>query len=228
ALVCNDSNACTQDSCNPASGCVFNPTPLNGTSCNDGNLCTQTDTCNAGTCVGSNPIVCNDSNGCTQDSCNPASGLCVFNPTPLNGTACNDGQLCTIGDACSNGTCTGSPAPDGDSDGQCNAADNCPYVANPGQEDAGGVGLAIPDGIGNVCQCGDVTGEGIVDTGDVAAYRSHLANPTGLPFSATALTKCSVSGSSAGCDIQDLVVMRRALVGQGPGLAQVCTAATPH
>src|SRR5262249_41246009 len=156
-----------------------------------------------------------------------ATGLCLFDPVPLNGAACNDGQLCTFGDVCSSGTCAGQPAPDGDSDGSCNAADNCPYVANPGQEDVGGVGPAIPDGIGDVCQCGDLNGEGVVDTADVAAYRSHLADPAGLPFTGPALAKCSVAGG-VGCDILDVVVMRRALVGQGPGIDQVCAAALPH
>jgi hypothetical protein len=38
--------------------------------------------------------------------------------------------------------------------------------------------------------------------------------------------KCSVVGSdSSGCDILDVVVMRRALDGYGPGIAQGCSAA---
>jgi hypothetical protein len=229
AVVCNDSNACTADSCSPATGCVFDPAPQNGAACDDGNACTLADTCSAGVCVGGSPVICDDSNGCTADTCNPATGLCVFDPAPLNGSACNDGQLCTIGDVCSGGTCAGLPAPDGDTDGTCNAADDCPYVANPGQEDAGGIGFAIPDGIGNVCQCGDVNGEGIVDTADVAAYRSHLADPAGLPFTGAALAKCSVdTGSSTECDVLDVVLIRRALVGQQPGISQSCAAAVPH
>jgi cysteine-rich repeat protein len=227
--VCNDSNGCTADSCNPATGCVFNPAPRNGTTCNDSNACTAVDTCQGGACVGGSPTLCNDSNGCTADSCNSATGLCVFNPAPLNGSACNDSQLCTLSDVCTGGTCAGSPAPDGDSDGTCNAADNCPYVSNPGQQDSGGVALPIPDGIGNACQCGNLTGDGIVDQADVSTYRAFLANPGGNPLTPAALTTCSVVGGvPSQCNILDVVVERRALLGRSPGIGQVCTAALPH
>src|SRR5262249_20740471 len=37
----------------PAAGCA-NPAKADGTACNDGNACTQTDTCQSGTCTGSN------------------------------------------------------------------------------------------------------------------------------------------------------------------------------
>lgn len=50
-MVCDDNNACTTDSCSPASGCVYAPNP--GASCSDGNPCTTNDTCdNAGRCQG--------------------------------------------------------------------------------------------------------------------------------------------------------------------------------
>ncbi|HTO68372.1 MAG TPA: DUF2341 domain-containing protein [Myxococcota bacterium] len=228
AVTCNDGNQCTQDTCNPSTGCAYNPTPLNGTSCNDGNACTVGETCNAGTCGGGGPVVCNDSNACTADSCNPASG-CVFDPAPLNGQSCSDGNVCTLNDTCSNGTCGGTPAPDADSDGTCNVADNCPYVPNSNQADDGGIDSAIPDGIGDVCQCGDLTGEGIVDDGDVAAYRAYLANPIGAPLTGAAALKCSVIGADpAVCNIQDVAVLRRALLGLSPGIGQVCSAALPH
>ena len=42
---------------------------------------------------------------------------------------------------------------DGDGDGVADAADNCPFVANPGQEDSDG------NSIGDVCQ--DCCGGGI-------------------------------------------------------------------
>ena len=64
-----------------SNGCVGEP---NGTFCNDNNACTQTDTCQAGVCVGTNPLVCSDNNACTADSCDPTKG-CVHTPI-----ACND------------------------------------------------------------------------------------------------------------------------------------------
>ena len=77
-VLCNDSNACTDDACNPASGqCVF--TNDNSNACTDGDACSQTDSCQAGQCVGSNPVLCEDSNACTDDACNPAT-----RPVPLH------------------------------------------------------------------------------------------------------------------------------------------------
>ena len=49
---CNDSNVCTADRCNPASGCVNDPVPRNGFVCDDGDLCTSGDVCSGGVCSG--------------------------------------------------------------------------------------------------------------------------------------------------------------------------------
>ena len=54
----------------------------NGTPCSDGTVCTQSDSCQGGTCTGSDPLDCNDDNGCTQDSCDPLDG-CQNVATPL-------------------------------------------------------------------------------------------------------------------------------------------------
>jgi cysteine-rich repeat protein len=48
---CDDGNLCTDDSCDPAIGCV---NTNNTAPCNDDNACTQTDVCSAGSCVGTN------------------------------------------------------------------------------------------------------------------------------------------------------------------------------
>lgn len=75
-LNCSDSNPCTDDSCNLASGCVHTN---NTAPCSDGNACTTSDTCSAGTCAGGQPLVCNDGSSCTTDTCNVSSG-CVYTP----------------------------------------------------------------------------------------------------------------------------------------------------
>ena len=131
AVVCDDHNPCTTDSCDPASGCVFANDDLN--TCTDNDLCT-TDACVSGACV-STPIGCDDGNACTADSCDPGvgcinaplpddtpcgdgsdtscdnpdsclAGSCVINREP-DGTSCQDGNLCTVGDACVAGACIG-------------------------------------------------------------------------------------------------------------------------
>ena len=85
ACNCDDGNPCTTDTCDCPSGTCTN-TP-NTNSCNDGNACTQTDTCQGGTCVGSNPVVCTASDQCHDvGTCNPTNGQCS-NPAKANGSA---------------------------------------------------------------------------------------------------------------------------------------------
>ena len=102
---CEDSNPCTDDSCDADSGCVhtYNTSP-----CDDSNACTQVDTCVNGACVGADPLTCDDLDDCTSDSCQPASG-CVYAPiSPCCGNGvteppeqCDDGND-VDGDGCSN------------------------------------------------------------------------------------------------------------------------------
>src|SRR5206468_5663715 len=80
---CEDSNECTDDSCDPASGCQHSS---NTSSCDDGNACTTTDTCSAGSCAGGPPPSCDDGNPCTEDRCSPSEG-CTHTPL-LDGMAC--------------------------------------------------------------------------------------------------------------------------------------------
>src|SRR6266581_2624499 len=76
-------------------------------------------------------VTCDDGNPCTSDACDPATGKCVFTPTP--GVTCNDGNSCTTGDACNGqGQCLGVPSTPGSpcSDGNpCTGGDIC--VATP-------------------------------------------------------------------------------------------------
>jgi hypothetical protein len=113
--------------------------------------------------------------------------------------------------------------PDIDSDGACDADDNCPNEPNPGQQDAGGIGAgSAPDGVGDACQCGDHSGNGVVTAADaVALQRSFLVPPT----AARAPALCDV-GPGAGCTLSDAVTLRRALlVPPTASLAASCEAA---
>jgi hypothetical protein len=81
---CEDSNPCTQDFCDPATG-LCRHDPLVGVACDDGNACTQDDRCvqipgDGVGCQGT-PVNCDDQNPCTQDHCEPAG--CIV---PDNGT----------------------------------------------------------------------------------------------------------------------------------------------
>jgi len=116
---------------------------------------------------------------------------------------------------------------DEDGDGLPDYKDDCPYEPNPDQKDSGGFETTAPDGIGDACQCGDVSGDGIVDANDVPAYRTYLTQDPNAPFSAA--RKCKVAGDGGPCSILDVVVLERGVAAAGPlppGISQTCGAAT--
>ena len=93
--ACDDDNACTNDTCNPKTGCVNHP---NDQPCDDSDLCTHEDTCAAGGCAGT-PADCGDNNTCTADACSPKTGVCVHTAKKA-GSPCDDGSVCTAGEKC--------------------------------------------------------------------------------------------------------------------------------
>ena len=99
-LVCNDNNACTTDSCDPATGCVTAPVD-----CNDGLFCTD-DSCDTVTGCQHTPHVCNDDLNCTTDTCNEANDVCDFTPVVCK----QDANLCNT-EACdpADGVCKSGP-----------------------------------------------------------------------------------------------------------------------
>lgn len=99
--ACSDTNPCTKDTCDPASGCVFEK--LDGKECSDGDPCTAADSCKAGVCAGS-PLECGDEDPCTTDYCN--AGACVNQPIP----------------GCAGGSCVGHC---GAQSGDCWCDDGC-------------------------------------------------------------------------------------------------------
>jgi len=99
---CNDKNPCTLDAC-VSKGC--NNQPVGTGACDDNNACTGPDKCAGVTCSGA-AVVCDDKNPCSLDSCVAEKG-CVAQP--LQGPTCNDDNLCTTGDVCIDGVCTGTP-----------------------------------------------------------------------------------------------------------------------
>ena len=76
--------------------------------CDDGDPCTTGDACLAGECVPGAPIACDDDDPCTDDSCLPSDGRGGCIHEPATGAPCDDGNLCTTGDACVSGACEGT------------------------------------------------------------------------------------------------------------------------
>jgi hypothetical protein len=89
---CNDAGTC-----NPTTGqCVL--TPKTGTDCDDGNLCTQTDKCQAGVCVGTNPVTCSAQDEChAVGTCSPVTGTCN-NPAKAGCTVNQTIQATAVGE----------------------------------------------------------------------------------------------------------------------------------
>ena len=50
SIDCDDSNVCTEDTCNETTGCISSNN--NNLACDDGNACTDMDRCNQGACGG--------------------------------------------------------------------------------------------------------------------------------------------------------------------------------
>ncbi|MBI3205013.1 MAG: hypothetical protein HYZ29_25980, partial [Myxococcales bacterium] len=237
--ACNDDSACTQTdtcqagtctgtnpvscapldqchdagTCNPTTGACTNPAKPDGTACNDESACTQTDTCQAGTCTGTNPVSCAPLDQCHDAGiCNPTTGACT-NPAKADGASCDDEDPCTTGEACSAGSCGGgSPTPV--SDGNPCTADACspmggvthtPVTAGTACSDADlcngdelcnasgtcqpGTPVATSDG--NPCtldQCDPFTGS-----------VTHPAAPAGTPCNADACTIGALCDAGGAC-----------------------------
>ena len=111
-----------------------------------------------------------------------------------------------------------------DGDGVEDGVDNCIYVANLNQADAGGLSSLAPDGIGDACQCGDSSGNGLPDIADVVRL-ARVLDALLPPLLAPA--RCDVE-PTASCAATDLARLRQALAGLPPGIEPVCAAARPQ
>ena len=169
------------------------------------------DACTDGICLPGLVTDCTDGVACTTDTCNPISGcisvpangpcddgkLCTVDACTFSGCThtantlpCDDGDACTLADACTAGTCVGSPD-------NCNDGDPC--TADACVSASGCVHSAGTCGNG-VCDCGEATatcasdcpspcGNGVCDAletvvtcpADCAVLAAHLAGPCTTP-----------------------------------------------
>ncbi|HVW28198.1 MAG TPA: hypothetical protein VHC69_22700 [Polyangiaceae bacterium] len=138
-INCSDTDLCTVDDCDKATGCTHTPIDVTkpGNACDDNNVCT-TDTCNSSIgCQHTNSdgakAGCDDNDPCTTDAC--SGGICVS--TPKN--CANLDDACNVG-VCSGGTCMAQPTnvngactkglTSCDAGGKCNAAGTCVSTGN--------------------------------------------------------------------------------------------------
>ncbi|HOX42296.1 MAG TPA: proprotein convertase P-domain-containing protein [Myxococcota bacterium] len=162
ARNCSDGNQCTADSCDEGADACANADLPDLNPCDDGMYCTLGETCTAGACGGGAARNCSDGNACTQDVCNEMSDSCDH-PAVTEGTPCDDGEYCTLADACAGGTCTGGAARDC-SDGNACTNDVCDEVGNGCVSTAVANGTSCSDGqfctLGETCTSG-VCGGGV-------------------------------------------------------------------
>lgn len=133
--TCDDGSVCTDDGCDPKSGCVFTP---NGKTCacqstadcsGMGDKCTGELVCVDKKCVvsGSNKVACDKSadSACSTNICVPETGTCAMTEA-TNGSACDDGNVCTGPDGCQAGKCVGAANTANCDDGKaCTESDVC-------------------------------------------------------------------------------------------------------
>jgi hypothetical protein len=104
--------------------------------------------------------------------------------------------------------------------------DNCPYAWNPDQDDTGGIGAgSLPDGIGDECQCGDVSGDGQISSVDVAIIMRALMQP---PLATMARPElCDVGGSLDCASVDAAIAFRALMVPPLAAIQQQCEPAEP-
>ena len=193
AVDCDDGNECTQDSC-AASVCNNQPV-ADGTPCVDDSVfCNGAEICQGGVCSHpGDPCPGPDGDGDCAESCDEDSDTCLA--ADPEGAACDDGQWCTLSDACGAGVCSGTDRDcnDGDEctlDGCNEAEDACDHEIqpNPGAEGPAG-DATCGNGIDDDCdgltddQDDDCTGlEWIQITGGTFQMGSDAGGSDELPI----------------------------------------------
>ncbi len=127
-LQCSDENVCTDDYCDPATGCKY---ANNIKDCKTEIGVCGAGHCEAGKCKAAIGPACDDGNPCTLDTCNKNNG-CSYKA--LSKIACDDNNVCTSDDACAFGACVGVGKKCADdnpcTDDTCDLVGGCAYVNN--------------------------------------------------------------------------------------------------
>jgi hypothetical protein len=103
---------------------------------------------------------------------------------------------------------------DHDDDGDLDGADNCPLVANAGQENNDALGA------GDACQCGNVDGTGGITNADYQLAREAVVKTPGGSFDPDF---CDVNGDAA-CGVEDLAILQRVVNAQPASVENGCPA----
>ncbi|MCH8852939.1 MAG: hypothetical protein IID41_09860, partial [Planctomycetes bacterium] len=227
---CNDDDVCTDDFCDPADGCLNTPvdcSDLNdqcnlgvchpasgecvtlpdneGEPCDDDDLCTTGEACVDGACGGGTVSDCSDLDDvCLIGVCNPATGDCEAQPVE-NGEACNDEEVCTENDACTDGVCGGVDVDCSELDDPCNVG-----VCHPTTGEC--VTLPANEGEdcddGNLCTANEACSAGECSGAPVECPEGESCDPkTGecLPDCGPCPTDVDGSGDTGAFDLANLL-----------------------
>lgn len=197
---CSDGNVCTSDGCNAATGCTYVPAPG---PCNDGLFCTVGDSCSGGACVGGSARDCSAAaDQCNTGACDETRDSCTGAPVP-NGTACGDGNACTLSDQCVAGQCAGASPGCGDGVVDLACGELCDDGALPA---TGGDGCSATCSVeegwscsGQPSECELACGNGVVDPGE-SCDDGDLNGKDGCSTTCTIENGWSCSGAPSECD----------------------------
>lgn len=167
----------------------------------------------SGVCIEILGTPCVDDLGCGGDTCG-AGNTCERRH-----------EACTLDADCPVGSCAPKllvvGAADSDGDGTADPHDNCSLVGNADQadSDADGVGDVCGrctsgpdtdgDGIHDACECGDISGDGLVNTADARLIQRCAV---GEPLSVCSSLLCDASGDGR-CNTGDARLVQRLAVG---------------
>lgn len=103
---------------------VKQPTCSSDVECDDGLYCNGIERCINSTCKAGTTVNCSSLNDqCNKGVCDETQDKCIAQPKP-DGTSCNDGLFCNVGETCQSGVCSGG-SPRVCNDGISCTSDSC-------------------------------------------------------------------------------------------------------
>jgi hypothetical protein len=159
---------------------LFDPGSSLGLPCADGTEC-ESGFCASGVCC---DRAC-DGGAC--EACSIAAGAKADGTcAPLSGTTCDDGDPCTLGDACEAGACGGSPR-------VCQAIDECHDIG--ACDSATGLCSSPRKANGATCGEGGVCSDGLCS---LHVKKKDLPPQTAMPSTGGCSCQVNARGSDAG------------------------------
>lgn len=169
--------------------------------CRSADACVTGSRCVAGACTPGERTVCDSPPACGEatGTCDAVTGECSYAPL-LDGTTCDDDNMCTTGETCTGGVCMGGTDVDCDDSNVCTTdtcapATGCANTAN-----------TLPCDDGDLCTFADVCGGGtcggtaITCTSETCVARSCNGTATCNEIPAASSVACASDGNACTAD----------------------------